>query len=173
MNNCEHHKDSCKTYIEQTKLLVTLASAFIIAPAVTYTLVPTTNILFLILSEILFVLSVISGYVVLATISGSQALNDYDVHRTATRYSSLFQLAFYIVGLIIFVIMIKNSQVKDISSENKQKHDLIISNIENGFEIKVNHSIIIFNNDTLNIADSCDNANNKEKIDKILIIDRK
>ena len=32
--NLDGKKEACKTYIEQTKLLVTLASAFIFAPAV-------------------------------------------------------------------------------------------------------------------------------------------
>jgi len=91
MCNLEHHKDSCKTYIEQTKLLVTLASAFIIAPAVTFTLAPNSNLILLILSEVLFIFSVISGYIVLATISGSQAIDDYNIHRPATRNSSLFK----------------------------------------------------------------------------------
>jgi len=36
--NLENRKEACKTYIEQTKLLVTLASVFLMAPAAFFSL---------------------------------------------------------------------------------------------------------------------------------------
>ena len=105
--------EACKTYIEQTKLLVTLASAFIVAPAA---LVPyfsaTARVIGLqvemavrpiLYAEYSFVGSVLAGYVVLATIAGSQYLGNFNVHRLATRLFSLLQIATYLFGLYRFV----------------------------------------------------------------------
>lgn len=102
----ENRKEACKTYIEQTKHLSTLASAFLIPPAAIQIFLKNTNITFFLLAEISFVLSVIISYIVMGTIVGSQDRGDYDVYRTATRISSLLQFIFYILGLIFFFIMI-------------------------------------------------------------------
>ncbi|MCF8369344.1 MAG: hypothetical protein K9G76_09905 [Bacteroidales bacterium] len=173
MCNQEHHKDSIKTYTEQTKLLVTLASAFIIAPAATFTLVPEANLYLLIFSELFFVLSVLSGYVVLASISGWQAINKYDVDRPATRNSSRFQITFYLIGLILFVVMIKNASINDKAEATNENKDLIIYTDEKIFELKVNQSIVIFNNDTIRTDLSTDSTTNIESINRIYIIEKK
>jgi hypothetical protein len=170
MCNQAHHKDSIKTYIEQTKLLVTLASAFIIAPAATFTLVPNANLYLLIFSELFFVLSVISGYIVLASISGFQALNKYDVHRPATRNSSLFQIIFYLLGIVLFVIMIKNASSCEKTKVPEQNNDLVIYTKEKIFELKVNESLVIFNNDTLRIDSFLDSTNKNHETSRIHII---
>ena len=107
----EGRKEACKTYIEQTKLLVTLSSAFLFAPpslvamlkdksAVNLT---STNMCWLVWAESLFIASVLSGYIVLGTLAGSQHNNTFDVYRMATRLFSLIQFIFYIVGLIFFI----------------------------------------------------------------------
>ena len=109
-----NRKDACKTYVEQTKLLVTLASSFLVAPAafivlftgekdLGLTLFQTTVF---VISELAFVASVIAGYVVLGAITGSQHNGTYDVYRPATRISSLIQLALYVSGLAVFVWLI-------------------------------------------------------------------
>ena len=109
----EGRKDAVKTYIEQTKLLVTLASAFIVAPAAFATLFKerSTNglsgapfYLFL-FSEGFFVASVLAGYVVLATIAGYQHLGRYDVYRPATVNCSMLQIATYVAGLGLFAAL--------------------------------------------------------------------
>src|SRR5579872_3513387 len=94
----EGKKEAVKTYLEQTKLLVTLSSAFILAPAGLVavlkerTSVGLTNsqLFWFVVAEIFFIASVLAGYVVLGTIAGYQHADRFDVYRKATRYSSLF-----------------------------------------------------------------------------------
>jgi hypothetical protein len=65
-------KEACKTYIEQTKLLVTLASAFVVAPAAIVAFFEGKNsigaspelVSKFLWAEGLFVFSVLSGYLV-------------------------------------------------------------------------------------------------------------
>jgi hypothetical protein len=102
-------KEACKTYIDQTKLLVTLASAFLFAPAALFSLLkdhPHIDAWFgrgFIACEAMFVLSVLCGYVTLGTVSGSQEDGTYDVYRPATRFYSLAQFVLYLIGISVFV----------------------------------------------------------------------
>ena len=108
----EGQKEAVKTYTEQTKLLVTLASAFLFAPAGLVGILKDkdaahlTNVQlgWFIGCEIFFILSVLSGYFVLASLSGSQATGQFDVFRLATRASSLVQFFAYLLGLIFFMM---------------------------------------------------------------------
>lgn len=111
--NIEGKKEACKTYVDQTKLLVTLASAFLIAPAVV--VVKSSNgrpvveqgaFWWFIATEASFVVSVLLGYGVLASVAGSQDDGSYDVYRLATRGLSLLQLILYVTGLVLFVVLI-------------------------------------------------------------------
>jgi hypothetical protein len=109
----EGKKEACKTYIEQTKLLVTLSSAFLFAPAGLVAILKDTaqagigqwGIRWFIIAELLFVGSVLMGYVVLGTLAGSQNSNSFDVFRTATRVTFLMQFFFYIFGLLVFMLL--------------------------------------------------------------------
>src|SRR5579871_1132447 len=107
----EDRKAASATYIEQTKLLVTLASTFLIAPAGLLAIIkdiravgitPTQFCLFL-WAESFFVASVLAGYVALASLAGSQDQGKFNIYRTATRVSSLLQFFLYLAGLLIFV----------------------------------------------------------------------
>jgi hypothetical protein len=106
-------KEAVKTYLEQTKMLVTLASAFILAPAGLVAVLKergsvgltSSQLFWFVVAEILFIASVLAGYVVLGTIAGSQDANKFDVYRPATRYSSLAQIAAYIFGLSVFIYL--------------------------------------------------------------------
>jgi hypothetical protein len=108
-------KEACKTYIEQTKLLVTLASAFVVAPAAIVALFvgkdhirATSGVLSRFLwAEILFVSSVLAGYLVLATIAGNQQENRFDVYRPATRILSWLQILSYLAGLGMFICFLR------------------------------------------------------------------
>jgi hypothetical protein len=106
-------KEACKTYIEQTKLLVTLASAFIVAPAALATLKGGGTTLGSALmeaffwSEISFVGSVFSGYLVLGSIAGSQNKGEYNVYRAATMLLSWLQILTYVAGLSVFIKFVR------------------------------------------------------------------
>src|SRR5215831_4406188 len=107
----ESKKEACKTYIEQTKLLVTLASAFLFAPAALIGIlkdkpaVGLSNAQFrwFVVAEICFIISVLAGYIVLGTLTGSQHAGQFDVFRPATRGFSLAQFGAYLIGLIVFI----------------------------------------------------------------------
>ncbi len=107
----EGRKEAVKTYIEQTKLLVTLASAFLFAPAGLIAILKDRSashltfeqIGWFIGAEICFIVSVIGGYIVLATIAGSQDAGKFNVYRPATVAASLCQFFAYVAGLVIFL----------------------------------------------------------------------
>jgi hypothetical protein len=104
-------KEAVKTYIEQTKLLVALSSAFVLAPAGAVAVFKdraaiglSKSLLFwFVVADVLFILSVFMGYVVLGTISGFQHVGKYDVHRPATRTCSMLQILTYLAGLVVFI----------------------------------------------------------------------
>jgi len=110
----ENKKEACKTYIEQTKLLVALASAFLLAPAALFSIIKGDdgkavigrNLLIFISSELSFIFSIFFGYIVLGSIAGSQDKGTFDVYRPATRYLSFVQIGTFLIGLIVFVILI-------------------------------------------------------------------
>ena len=109
----EGQKEAVKTYIEQTKLLVALSSAFLIAPAALLGVfkdrtdigLKHAHIVQFLATEALFVLSVLAGYVVLASIAGYQHIGRFDVHRPATAIASIFQITSYIAGMMVFVFL--------------------------------------------------------------------
>jgi hypothetical protein len=109
----EGKKEAVKTYVEQTKLLVTLASAFLFAPPALVGIlkdrsaihITPAQLKWLIAAEVLFIASVLAGYIVLATISGSQHKGEFNVYRCATRIFSIFQFFEYLGGLIIFLVL--------------------------------------------------------------------
>jgi hypothetical protein len=106
-------KEACKTFVEQTKLLVTLASAFLVVPVglVAFFTDKTTpamgiaSLWELLLAEGCFVASVLMGYVVLGTIAGSQDGGSFDVYRRATRNFSFAQIGAYLGGMGLFVAL--------------------------------------------------------------------
>ena len=105
--------EALKTFIEQTKLLVTLASGFIVAPAVAVSILKgpgklqNIHVRLFLPAEACLIASVIVGYIVLGTIAGSQDAGNFNVHRPATRIFSLLQLSLYLSGLICFVLLIR------------------------------------------------------------------
>src|SRR5258708_6932529 len=104
----DNRKEAVKTQVEQAKLLVALASAFVIAPAAAVVLSGTfVNTWLFVFGEVGLVASVLLGYLVLGAIAGSQFKGDYDVYRQATIKLSLAQIGSYLVGLILFVAMCK------------------------------------------------------------------
>lgn len=102
----DHRKESVKTYIEQTKVLVSLASAFVVAPAAAIVLLRDVNHFLFALSELAFVGSVFFGYVVFSTIAGKQHRNIFNVYDCTTRAISWLQILCFLGGLVLFIIMI-------------------------------------------------------------------
>jgi len=109
----EGKKEACKTYIEQTKLLVTLASAFLIAPPAFVTVLKEKHdagirasfTTWLLTIEVFFVLSILLGYAVLGCLAGSQDDDSFNVYRPATRFFSLAQFLSYVFGISAFVVL--------------------------------------------------------------------
>lgn len=101
-NASNHRQEACKTFIEQTKLLTSLASAFIIAPAVVLDLLGVVLVWPIIGAEVLFVISVLAGYIAMGAIAGTQNKGDYDVYRPAVRISGLIQFFTYLAGIALF-----------------------------------------------------------------------
>lgn len=64
-------QEVCRTFIEQTKLLVTLASAFVVAPAAVLAFSQLRFAWLIVFGEALFILSVLAGYVALGAVAGS------------------------------------------------------------------------------------------------------
>lgn len=102
----ENQKEAVKTYIEQTKVLISLASTFVVAPAAAVVLIDNVSKGWFVVSELAFVVSVLAGYVVFATIAGNQHKGFFNVHDPATRVASLGQIAFFILGLLAFISMV-------------------------------------------------------------------
>ena len=108
-------KEACKTYVEQTKLLVALSSAFLVAPPAMLELIHAekgapaiteASLRQLMIAEFLFIASVLAGYIVLGSTSGSQDDGTFDVFRVATRLWSIVQFLLYICGLVFFVLLL-------------------------------------------------------------------
>lgn len=107
--------DAVKTFVEQTKLLVTLASGFLVAPAAAVSLFKSfdktqathISLRLFFSAEIMLIFSVVMGYMVLGSIAGSQYSGEFNVYRPATRILSLLQLFSYLGGLFCFVFLIR------------------------------------------------------------------
>jgi predicted lysophospholipase L1 biosynthesis ABC-type transport system permease subunit len=107
------HQEACKTFLDQTKQLITLASAFLFAPAAFVTLekdlagIKQAGVWpWFLVVEACFVISVVLGYVTIGTIAGTQNDGTYNVFRTATRLFSLAQFCSYIAGVAVFGILV-------------------------------------------------------------------
>ncbi|GGH61964.1 hypothetical protein HNQ91_001171 [Filimonas zeae] len=96
-------KESSKTYLEQTKLLTTLASTFIVAPAILFKEMANLSIGWVVTMEVSFIFSVIFGYVVAGSLAGTQYEGKYNIYRRAAMWGSLTQLGLYLIGLGILV----------------------------------------------------------------------
>jgi hypothetical protein len=117
----DNRREACRTYVEQTKLLVTLASAFILAPSAAVALLrPSTGIALtslewnlLVWAQALVIFSVLLGYAVLGSVVGSQHDGSFDAFRPATRVLSLAQLALYLGGVIVLSCLIGSMASSD------------------------------------------------------------
>jgi hypothetical protein len=106
--------EAIKTFSEQTKILITLASGFVLAPPAVLSFLrrpdgkaaPAVPWGRFTCAEGLLLASICCGYLVLSTIAGYQHQGIYDVYRSATRVFSLLQIGLYLAGVILFLFMI-------------------------------------------------------------------
>ncbi len=106
--------EACRTHIELARLLMVLASAFVVAPPVLAAYLArartaelaTASVFLFAVSELLFISSVLSGYIVVGLIASSQDEGSFNAYRPATRIFSVGQLGAYVFGLICFLIMV-------------------------------------------------------------------
>lgn len=107
----ENRKEACRTYIDQTKLVVALASGFMLSPAVLISYVRNDKnahilhareLVLLIAAEALFVFSILCAYIVLGAVAGEQDSGTFDVYRPVIRGFSIAQLFSYTAGLCLF-----------------------------------------------------------------------
>jgi heme A synthase len=99
----ENKKEACKTFIEQTKLLVTLASAFVVAPAAVVAVSKLRIDKWIIVAEVLFILSVLFGYIALGAIAGSQHKGEFNVYNENVKWAGRFEFCAYLLGLCFFM----------------------------------------------------------------------
>jgi hypothetical protein len=100
--NKDDKKIACNTFVEQTKLLTSLASAFIVAPAVVKGFTDLVLGWQVFGAEILFVISVLGGYFTLAAITGTQFKGIYNVYRPAIQWGGRIQFFAYVFGIALF-----------------------------------------------------------------------
>ncbi|GAB3892481.1 hypothetical protein GCM10028803_05350 [Larkinella knui] len=113
--------EACKTYLEQTKLLVTLASAFILAPSIFFEKFNFFDGL-TIYYELCFVLSVLFGYVVFGTITGTQHKGEFNVYNRGTMWFSRGQFFLFILGIVLLMFSFnKLKKTSPIHSKNHEK----------------------------------------------------
>jgi len=97
--------DASKMIIKQTKMLVYLAVAFIIATAIVCTK-SVHPIDYFIICEMFWFVSIIFSYAVVGSVAGQIALGIEDIYRTSTRVGSFLQLFFCGAGFVAFIIML-------------------------------------------------------------------
>ena len=110
--NRKNGEEACKTFVEQTKQLITLASAFIFAPAAIQIILQLSFGKLLVIAEILFIASVLAGYVAMGSIAGSQHKGDFNVHNANAKFSGLLQFFTYLVGLVLFIFWFTSQPLK-------------------------------------------------------------
>jgi uncharacterized membrane protein len=105
-------------YLDQVKLLTTLATALLVSPSVLLAVVRFSTeapslvadiaraSTYLMISSGSFVLVVIATYFIYSSIVGSLLKNKVDLYRPATRWFSLGQLLFVVVGCVFLVLFI-------------------------------------------------------------------
>ena len=109
----DNGKEACRTYVGQMRLLATLASGFVLVSPVLAGYMKasraigfsTYNGVALVASELLFVSSLLCGYVVLESIVRSQQAGAFDALRPVTRLFSLGQFGCYLLGLLCLFVM--------------------------------------------------------------------
>ena len=103
-NKLDSRKEACKTFVEQTKLLVGLASAFVVAPAAVVAVSKLRIDKWIIMAEILFIVSVFSGYIALGAIAGSQHKGEFNVYNDNIKWAGRIEFFHIYLGFAFLCI---------------------------------------------------------------------
>lgn len=106
-------KEECKAYIKQTKLYMTSTPVFLFASAALVIILKDKNVaglddstlVWFVAAEVLFVSSVLSGYIVLSSLARSQGDGSFDVFCRATRLFSALQFRLFVFGIVCFIAL--------------------------------------------------------------------
>lgn len=106
-------KEECTAYIKQTKRYMTLTSVFLFASAVliiilknkSATELGNSTLAWFVAAEVLFVCSILSGYMVLGSLTKSQDDGSFDVFCKTTRLFSTLQFRSFVFGISCFIAL--------------------------------------------------------------------
>lgn len=101
-------KEECQIYIKQTKLFMTLTSAFLFAPVALVMILKDksaaeldgSTLAWFVAVEILFACSVLSGYIALNSLFKSQDNGSFDAFCKTTRLFSVLQFRLFVAGIV-------------------------------------------------------------------------
>jgi hypothetical protein len=114
----DFQKQTIDKYLDQVKVLTALATTFLITPNLLLTILGNEKIkqgldsslsswrLILSLTNIAFVLAILSTYFIYSSIVGMLAESEANIYRPATRFFSLLQFLFLILGCIGLVVIL-------------------------------------------------------------------
>lgn len=114
----ELEKLAVEKYLEQVRLLTTLASALLVSPAILVAIlrfageVPAVAAdlqqasVYLFLSSGFLVLVIITTYLIYSSVVGRLVSGEVDLYRPATRVFSLLQILFLIAGVVFLVLFV-------------------------------------------------------------------
>ncbi|MEM1448705.1 MAG: hypothetical protein AAF726_11440 [Planctomycetota bacterium] len=106
----EGPKAACETFIQQTKLLTSLASAFVVAPVlVKPDSIEVTG--WLLAAEIALLVSLLAGYVTLAAVAGTQHKGKFNVYAPTIRVFAHAQFFPYVIGVALFLYWLVGERV--------------------------------------------------------------
>ncbi len=114
----DYQKHAVEKYIEQVKVLTTLASALLLSPGLLVAIFKITGdiriqpqvkqqvIIAVLISSISSLIAIFLAYFVYSSLIGMIYKNKYDIYRPATRIFSLLHFIFVIVSCISFIFLV-------------------------------------------------------------------
>ena len=114
----DYQKYAVEKYIEQVKVLTTLASALLLSPgilAALYRVIGDHNLQFqqkqqaivaVIISSVSSLIAIFFAYFIYSSLIGMIYKNKYDIYRPATRFFSLLQFIFVVISCVSFIFVV-------------------------------------------------------------------
>ncbi len=98
----EDLREAAKTYTEQTKLFVGLASALGVAQV--FTGADAAHRCYVVLMIVLLIVSVLCGYFTLGALAGTQYEGEYNIYRPAIRITSILQVVAFLGAAVCLIL---------------------------------------------------------------------